>query len=778
MNLDRQLGIFPQNVTQLVPDSGKSCAAYATDNIWLMTDSAFAQPQHGNEVRFFASGAAYFEDLIKEIASAKEEIYIAGWQVNWDCQMAPGRRLYDVLFDRVKEESNLKVRVMPWNDAPPVETYTEQTKRILESINTCLKRTDAPVQVALAEAQADQANVFYSHHQKLVIIDRKIAYLGGIDLAYGRYDDARFSLRADDGGRQGMNRYNPCVLPLRPLAEQEWLNANKHPVAKPVAAEAWQVPHSEQNFEFLTSPDPVGLDPALQPRMPWQDAHGRIEGPAVADLIRNFVDRWNCIGGARRLAPPPVSAEFPTKGSCITQILRSAPATLRADEAKRNGTPLTSSVPQDEIYQTMQRLIAGAHHFIYIENQFFVSEFGQDITPELFRGPGAALKEKAGLGPTLTRFMPGAPKQPPQNNLCALLAGRIGRAVLDPTDPQFHVYLVLPVHPEGTLDKPAVATQVHWTMQSLVFGTESLLNRIRRFLKARELRDAGEADWARPLAAGNKEYESVPLAACDRYVTLLNLRNWERLEHPSGPRYVTEQIYVHSKLMVVDDRLALMGSANINDRSQLGSRDSELAMLVMDTQATYTDLCGTGQPIPVRGFARQVRQAAWRKIFGLDTTDRAATELAATLEQPANPKSWAAIQQVARENTRRYDEAFDFIPRNAPAAQLTQGDLAASIWPVWDRNAPNTEGQGRQISAMPFEKSFWTAPQHTAAAAQLAAVKGFITALPLLWTHKEYNKIPYHTALIVRNDRKGRAPTAPRDTHIQAQSDHLSTTRT
>ena len=34
---------------------------------------------------------------------------------------------------------------------------------------------------------------------------------------------------------------------------------------------------------------------------------------------------------------------------------------------------------------------------------------------------------------------------------------------------------------------------------------------------------------------------------------------------------------MHSKIMIVDDCIALIGSANINDRSLLGSRDSEVA---------------------------------------------------------------------------------------------------------------------------------------------------------------------------------------------------------
>lgn len=32
---------------------------------------------------------------------------------------------------------------------------------------------------------------------------------------------------------------------------------------------------------------------------------------------------------------------------------------------------------------------------------------------------------------------------------------------------------------------------------------------------------------------------------------------------------VTEQIYVHAKMMIVDDRVCIIGSANINDRSMV-----------------------------------------------------------------------------------------------------------------------------------------------------------------------------------------------------------------
>lgn len=43
---------------------------------------------------------------------------------------------------------------------------------------------------------------------------------------------------------------------------------------------------------------------------------------------------------------------------------------------------------------------------------------------------------------------------------------------------------------------------------------------------------------------------------------------------------ITELIYVHSKLMIVDDKIVICGSANINDRSLIGKRDSEIAVII------------------------------------------------------------------------------------------------------------------------------------------------------------------------------------------------------
>lgn len=64
------------------------------------------------------------------------------------------------------------------------------------------------------------------------------------------------------------------------------------------------------------------------------------------------------------------------------------------------------------------------------------------------------------------------------------------------------------------------------------------------------------------------------------YIEFYSLRT--HALNPIDGTPTTEIIYIHSKLMIIDDEIVLMGSANINDRSLLGNRDSEIAMLTED----------------------------------------------------------------------------------------------------------------------------------------------------------------------------------------------------
>jgi phospholipase D1/2 len=780
-------------IHQIIGQDGKPYTATGCFNPWIGSGpDVFAMPRAGNKATPYFSGKDYFADLITSIDAAQSEVLILGWQISWDALLAPGVRLYDLLHRNAKR--GIKCFVMPWNDTNPVQTYDDQTRIVLEDINVRLglKGDKKAINVLLSSAVASANANYFSHHQKCVVIDRKIGYMGGIDLAYGRYDSAAYPLRADADGRAVLNRYNPCVAWMKPLAKQDlvdpdlmsglvdrtppsvWQAAGGLGMRMPpahaesddrsraqvnsdkAAAGGWQMPYRD-NAALLNNartdanaPDLTTLDESLQPRMPWQDVHCRMEGPIVADMVRNFVVRWN-IGSKVKLALPDNPLLYPKPGKARIQFLRSAPSTLRTKEfaAAKAAFSKPPAGTDDSIQQAMIRLIENAAHFIYIESQFFVSDFGRKQNSDVGLSPVGEYIQKSpkGIGKGTVAVVRqaddhgGTLDQTPKNRICHALISRIQQAIFDATQPRFHVYITLPVHPEGDLMKHAIAAQVYWTMQSITSGSHSLLNGIRRGLKARELRDKKLPYQSVLDDPADTAYEEIPVEACEQYVTLLNLRNWEKI----GQNYVTEQIYIHSKLMVVDDRFALLGSANINDRSLLGERDSEIAVLVIDTDASQCDV-GTGGAKPVRAFARELRMGIWKKIFGITGNVRPASHLKQAIEQPANPASWQAIQKQAKANAQAYEEAFPFVPRNwsGRADPKTDEEIPCSVLPTWD---------GKVLaSPMPSQSEFWQKPQFKAdGLASLQQIRGFITALPIHWAEKENLDFKLPTAILVDN---------------------------
>jgi phospholipase D1/2 len=79
---------------------------------------------------------------------------------------------------------------------------------------------------------------------------------------------------------------------------------------------------------------------------------------------------------------------------------------------------------------------------------------------------------------------------------------------------------------------------------------------------------------------------------------------------------VTEQLYIHAKCMIVDDRIAIIGSANINERSMLGDRDSECAAIVRDTDMLWSTM--NGEPYLVGRFPHTLRMRLMREHLGVD----------------------------------------------------------------------------------------------------------------------------------------------------------------
>lgn len=90
---------------------------------------------------------------------------------------------------------------------------------------------------------------------------------------------------------------------------------------------------------------------------------------------------------------------------------------------------------------------------------------------------------------------------------------------------------------------------------------------------------------------------------------------WENGNVPEIDAFVSEELYIHSKVLIADDRIAIVGSANLNDRSQLGTHDSEIAVIVEDP--TPVDSFMDGRPYRASNFAATLRRQLFRKHLGL-----------------------------------------------------------------------------------------------------------------------------------------------------------------
>jgi phospholipase D1/2 len=133
----------------------------------------------------------------------------------------------------------------------------------------------------------------------------------------------------------------------------------------------------------------------------------------------------------------------------------------------------------------------------------------------------------------------------------------------------------------GTSKAAALQAITHWNYRSISQGQQSLLARL-----AKEVGDP------------------------HRYICFFGLRTWSEM----NGHLVSEIVYVHSKLVIVDDNRVLIGSANINDRSLVGDRDTEISVLFEDTEFLRGMM--NGQQTQVGKFASGLRKRLFREHLG------------------------------------------------------------------------------------------------------------------------------------------------------------------
>lgn len=146
--------------------------------------------------QWFVDGSPYFEAVSQAIQMAKQEIFITDWWLSPEIYLKRPNLGMDWRLDRLllkKAEQGVKIFILLYKEMEIGisinSNYTKQTLMQLHSNISVLRHPDA----------VRGGPLLWSHHEKLVVIDQKFAFVGGIDLCFGRWDNLEHRL-TDLGG--------------------------------------------------------------------------------------------------------------------------------------------------------------------------------------------------------------------------------------------------------------------------------------------------------------------------------------------------------------------------------------------------------------------------------------------------------------------------------------------------------------------------------------------------------------------------------------------------
>lgn len=211
-------------------------------------------------VTFLVDGAAYFSALRAAAAKARRSIFILGWDIDSRMRLVPEgagdglpEPLGDFLNALAKRSRKLRIHILDWDFAMLYAPDREVLPRYKLGW-----RTHRRVCFELDGAHPVGA----SHHQKVVVIDDAVAFVGGLDLTHCRWDTPEH--HADDPRRK-----HPGGEPCAPFHDiQVAVDGEAAAALGQLARERWR--RATGKSPKVTSPDgstdpwPDSLEPDLE----------------------------------------------------------------------------------------------------------------------------------------------------------------------------------------------------------------------------------------------------------------------------------------------------------------------------------------------------------------------------------------------------------------------------------------------------------------------------------------------------------------------------------
>jgi phosphatidylserine/phosphatidylglycerophosphate/cardiolipin synthase-like enzyme len=140
------------------------------NGLWCAGDPP---PRDGNKLDVLVDGEQALSRLREEIAAARESVLLAGWHFEPSFRLTRGGSTLRELLADVAGHAD--VRVLAWAGAP-LPLFKPSRAEMRNARDALVKGTKIRMELDPKERP------MHCHHEKLAVIDGRIAYVGGIDL--------------------------------------------------------------------------------------------------------------------------------------------------------------------------------------------------------------------------------------------------------------------------------------------------------------------------------------------------------------------------------------------------------------------------------------------------------------------------------------------------------------------------------------------------------------------------------------------------------------------
>jgi phosphatidylserine/phosphatidylglycerophosphate/cardiolipin synthase-like enzyme len=186
-------------------------------------------PRDGNTLEVFIDGAEAFPRMADEMRSATSHVHIAGWNLDPDFEIErdPGTTIGALLAEIAER---VVVRVLLWA-GPPLPAFRPHRSDVRKVRDTLT--AGGRVKCVLDSREF----TMHCHHEKLVIVDDRVAFVGGLDLTTlegDRFDSSEHPRREGIGWHDGATRLTgPVVTDVAEHFRQRWQEIAREELAEP-----------------------------------------------------------------------------------------------------------------------------------------------------------------------------------------------------------------------------------------------------------------------------------------------------------------------------------------------------------------------------------------------------------------------------------------------------------------------------------------------------------------------------------------------------------------